>query len=539
MLKRINTYLIENHPNVWHLRLPYLILTGLVLHIIAFLFGYIYLNERVLAETSYYQFSMESNFVLVQVILLLIVFFLWGLQFYKNSVLKNYYIAGRFYGVKLFALIALLFFWNLSSFITFDLGLNIKKVGLVQKHNYKNLAKEKNFMNPLLLLSGDEYDLDKNSYLTSNNIQFDDTDANGFKGIRYCTKENYLKYTKRNKYFTQDCLTGKAEIDSNFYSQVENSTIIFYQLENIEPKKGCQVNVIGKFLKLDDYHWNELQNHPDYSKELDQYIKEKNYDELVKRMTAFKQKLNAIYQYTNFNPQINLDYILQKKGLNLSSIISEYERDDMNASIVLDKSDVNYLSEEFEELSRQNYYFSQYKWETTMNSLERTPSYYSTFLITFIVSVVLAYFLVQFQIINFINFAITVPIAGVMLVVGILIYALIWSSMREYSFSIYLVVLLGSLITVYRMNQRLKERANEIFILLFATLIPITVMVVYGVIGSKIYIEKVFNDPCTDTFSSYEYFNAPSFYELHFLALGILSCIGFLLLVKKLKSKPE
>ncbi len=537
MFKRINTYLIENHPNVWHLRLPFLILTGLIFHVFAFLYGYTYLNERVLAETSYYRFITKSNFILIQVVLLLIVFFIWGLQFYKNSVLKHYYIAGRFYGIKLFSLLIVLLFWNISSFVTFDYGIQLKKNQLAQKYNFDELIKEKEFLNPLLLVSEDSYSLENNPYLTSNRIRYVNTNNTDYNGIYYCTKENYLK---RNNDFTKNCITKTNEIDSNFYSRVENSLVVFYQLEDLQVKKDCKVNVINKFLKLDGYHWSELRNHPDYSKELDQLLKEQKYENLVKRMTAFKQKLAVIYPYTNFDPQINLNYILHKEGRNLENIVSDYNNRDIHSIMNINDIDSSFYStKEFMESAMNSFYFDQYSWETTTDNLSRTSDYYMAFLITFIFSSALAYFLLQFQVINFINFAITVPIAGVMLVMGILFSAFLYDKMGEYTFMVYLLALLGGLIIVYRVNTRLKERANEVFMLLFASLIPITVMVVYGVIGSKIYIEKVFDDPCTDTFSSYEYFNAPSFYELHFLALGILSCIGFLLLVKKLKSKPE
>lgn len=540
MFKRINTYLIENHPNIWHLRLPFLILTGFIFHIFAFLYGFLYINEQVLAETNYYQFSFDSSFILVQVILMLIVFFFWGLQFYKNSVLKNYYRAGRFYGVKLFSLLVVLFFWNISSFVTFDCGISVKRDQLAQKYNVDALIKEKEFLNPLLLSSEDDYELRNNPKLNASHIQhrkLTDSDEND---IYLCTKDDYLKQYKTRNQYIENCRTKLSEIDSSFYSRVDNSTVIFYEQENLQLKEGCNVNVINKFLKLDGYHWNELRNHPDYSSELDKLLKEKKYKELIRRMEAFKQNVNSIYPFTNFDPQINLNYISQKRGRYLKGIISHYyENGSYRTNEVLKMDTSLYTSKEFRLAATQYFYFQENSWDTATTNLTRSANYYSTILTTFIFSVIFAYFLLQFQIINFINFAITVPIAGVMIVVGILFSVVMYRTMEDYTVVFYLLLLLACLIIVYRVKTKIKERANEVFILLFASLIPTVVLVTYGIISMKIYVKEYVTDSCADSISRDQYFQSPPFYEWHLIILGLLSCFGFLLIVKRLKSKPE
>jgi hypothetical protein len=120
MFKKINTYLIENHPNIWHIRMPFLLVTGLALHIFAFLYAYIYITPDILTKGYYFSFIHESYFIFIQIILLLVVFFIWLLQYFKNSVIKHYYKAGNFYAVKQYLLLAFLFFWNITSFVSFD-----------------------------------------------------------------------------------------------------------------------------------------------------------------------------------------------------------------------------------------------------------------------------------------------------------------------------------------------------------------------------------------------------------------------------------
>lgn len=541
MFKRINTYLIENHPNVWHLRLPFLLLTGFIFHIFAFLYGYTYLNEKVLAETSYYIFYFESNFILIQIVLMLIVFFLWGLQFYKNSVLKNYYTAGRFYGVKLLSLLIVLFFWNTSSFVTFEYGIQQKSDQLAQKYNFDALIKEKRFLNPLFLISTGSYGLGNNTALTATNIQHIAVSGTDESDILLCTKEKYLKQSKDENYYNGNCHTKLSEIDPSFYSKVSNSLVVFYKEGSLQLKKGCEVTVIDKFLKLDGYHWNELRNHQDYSQELDQLLKEKKYEKIVQRMAVFKQQINAIYPFTNFNPEVNLNYILQNKGRDLKALISGYYDTYGYSSNDVEKMDTSlYTSKEFIAFATDYFYFQENNWQTASYNLSHPRNYYSVFIVTFIFSVVFAYFLLQFQFINFINFSITVPIAGVMLVLGILFSVFMHRTMaEENNVMVYLLLLLFCLSIVYRSKNKMKERVNEVFILLFAFLIPITAMVTYGVIGMKIYTKEYVSDPCLDWMTKKHYFESPPFYEWHFIILGLLSCFGFLLLVKRLKSKPE
>lgn len=540
MFKKINSYLIENHPNVWHLRLPFLILTGFIFHIFAFLYGFLYINEQVLAETNYYQFSFDSSFILVQVILMLIVFFFWGLQFYKNSVLKNYYRAGRFYGVKLLSLLVVLFFWNISSFVTFNCGISVKRDQLAQKYDVDALIKEKEFLNPLFLIAEDSYELKNNPTLNANHIEHRKLDNVDESDIYLCTRENYLSQFNLINNSIEHCRTKISEIDPSLYSRVDNSSVIFYEKGSIQVKEGCDVTVINKFLKLDGYHWNELRNHSDYSSELNQLLKEENQQKLVQRMEAFKQNVNAIYPFTNFEPKVNLSYISRKKARYLEVIISDYrDMDSYSSAEVLQMDTSLYTSKEFRDAARQYFYFQENSWETAITNLRHSTNYYSTILNTFIFSVIFAYFLLQFQIINFINFAITVPIAGVMLVAGILFGVLMHTTMKEYTAVFYLLLLLTSLVVVYRTKTKIKERTNEVFILLFASLIPIAVLVTYGVIGMKIYTKEYVNDPCLGLMSKNQYFESPPFYEWHFIILGLLSCFGFLLIVKRLKSKPE
>ncbi len=257
-------------------------------------------------------------------------------------------------------------------------------------------------------------------------------------------------------------------------------------------------------------------------------------------MEAFKQNVNAIYPFTNFEPKVNLSYISRKKARYLEVIISDYrDMDSYSSAEVLQMDTSLYTSKEFRDAARQYFYFQENSWETAITNLRHSTNYYSTILNTFIFSVIFAYFLLQFQIINFINFAITVPIAGVMLVAGILFGVLMHTTMKEYTAVFYLLLLLTSLVVVYRTKTKIKERTNEVFILLFASLIPIAVLVTYGVIGMKIYTKEYVNDPCLGLMSKNQYFESPPFYEWHFIILGLLSCFGFLLIVKRLKSKPE
>ena len=66
--KKINTYLLENHPLIWHSKTIQLTIAGSVFWIISFLSGYGYVNLNLLKHQTSSTYYQESNFIFFQII---------------------------------------------------------------------------------------------------------------------------------------------------------------------------------------------------------------------------------------------------------------------------------------------------------------------------------------------------------------------------------------------------------------------------------------------------------------------------------------
>lgn len=531
MLKKINRYLIENHPNLWHIRLPYLLLTGALLHVFAFLYGYIFLDTTVLTNGNTYDYALDSYFLLFDFILLLIVFFVWALQFYKNSVLKHYYKAENSYAIKTFFLLIILFFWNISSYLTFSVGVDSKRLQILEEYNVADLVKEDKFLSPLLLKRSFDYNIQYNDFITKNNIKFKEVDSDKKAKINHCTEKDF-----QNRIFNS-CETKIAAIDSTKFSSVSGKQIIFYTLKNINNERGCPVDVIDSFHKYSHFEWNEIKNHPNYSTELDQLLNEKKFGELATRLDKYKEHINRIYHFTNFDSWTNLSYIEKKNRINLYEIYSSnrdytiyrpFKNTQVNADV-----DINSL----EDFDNYHFYFHSGRLDNFLHDVYYQHKYYDEFLGIVILCIIMSYVLLHFQFINFINVAIAVPIGGVLFILGIFFTLFTYDSLREKAPVIYLAIVLAIGLFIFFRSNTMKERIKEVILVFIAVLIPLTILLIYAVIGLEIYKETI-SAGCNYT-RSYSHFVDPPFYEWHFIALALLSMTFYLWKIKNWKSKKE
>jgi len=150
---------------LWHVRLPYLLICAVSLNLFAILYAFAFLTPQKFSTTSFSNHIFNSAFFVTNLLILLVIFLIWGLQFYRNSVLKNFYKANNFYSIRLFLLLASTFFLLLFSFLTFQFALEWKMDYLEKKYDLKALIQEKKILEPLLLLNKKSYNLQHNPEL--------------------------------------------------------------------------------------------------------------------------------------------------------------------------------------------------------------------------------------------------------------------------------------------------------------------------------------------------------------------------------------
>ena len=190
------------------------------------------------------------------------------------------------------------------------------------------------------------------------------------------------------------------------------------------PRNNCEQIKIVNVLKLNGLHFNSIENNNYFTPELKQLLHQGKYDVICRRLQRFKEKLNAFYPITNFNPYVNMSYILLQNGKNLYYQLSQFYSDEAapiyakiklteynhaipKPLVHLNHIDTQLIKSNLEEMTEHSgYTFSDSRVQIVNSALTGKHHNFGFFTTILIFSLLLAYFLIQFQFIEFVNFVI-------------------------------------------------------------------------------------------------------------------------------------
>ena len=123
LIKKIDTHLLEKYPVIWNTKLLWMILVGLVCHILFFVFGLMYFtNPESLQERNVKYDFFDDGVVFFNVILSILILLIWVIYMFKNNTFKNFYpTKGRHLFYHFVQYIFIVFF-NICFFYSFFLG---------------------------------------------------------------------------------------------------------------------------------------------------------------------------------------------------------------------------------------------------------------------------------------------------------------------------------------------------------------------------------------------------------------------------------
>jgi hypothetical protein len=129
MFNKINQKLLTNHPQIWNIRLVPMLFIALTLNIIYFIIGYgsIYNIRYFYAPNDFNnaRTHLEAQHALFGLILFIIII-IWLFHYLRNNPFKSYYPVTKWYLVKEFFYIIIIFISLVSIFPTFQFGQWIK-----------------------------------------------------------------------------------------------------------------------------------------------------------------------------------------------------------------------------------------------------------------------------------------------------------------------------------------------------------------------------------------------------------------------------
>ena len=125
MLKRINKYLLENHPLTWNTKIVWMSLVLIGAHLIFYCMGFFSFQNvsELSSEYSFFARYATHNVVWIGVLLSILIFILWLNSYFKQNAFKSFYPKSNKSLFMEFVWIFIICFMNISFYFSYTEGL--------------------------------------------------------------------------------------------------------------------------------------------------------------------------------------------------------------------------------------------------------------------------------------------------------------------------------------------------------------------------------------------------------------------------------
>lgn len=178
-INQFNQYLLEKYPTLWNTKIIWMLMAGLVVHILFFIIGYVsHMDPVSLQKYSIKDDYFKSGIIFIHLIISILMIVGWLIMMFKNNAFKNFYPTskGKLFSqfVQYFIIILVSTTFYFSYMIGFRMFIN---------HKYPNALMEKNkeIINkvyPFLSQSLELYTLENRKFPKPFDSVFCETDIN-------------------------------------------------------------------------------------------------------------------------------------------------------------------------------------------------------------------------------------------------------------------------------------------------------------------------------------------------------------------------
>lgn len=570
--KKINTYLLENHPLIWHSKSIQLTIAGIVFWIISFLSGYGYVNLNLLKYQTSSRYYEESYFIFFQIIFCLIIICFWAISFYKNNAFKSFYPLKKGYFTKLFLLLFLPFFLLSSAYIPFMKGVNSKIHTFFDKKEIVKELDEINLANVFLIKNISNYYISNRSYpnpypvqsvfydenkgawelpiITSNSSDnqevsdFNPTNFDSLKSIKIGKRKVQFYKTKVLHLDDNNCKT--ATVLDKFYSKNE--------LDNPELYSILNNSVLFRSSYFDDdennrYDYEALNKSnidykTKYAPTIYKWVKERRIDKVKMAINQMKKICNKYGVHYSLNTNHIVKYLEYKNFKDFEEIIYSYESlgriENIQNEINRIQASINDKEKFIELMEKQHfYYFNESQLAQIFSNFDSSDnsSLDLGLLILFcFIAFSLVWLFIAFEFATVKSFLITIPIAGILLVINVLIGVMNFNG-DDFLYSFLTTSTLILILTFLGVKYNFfRKKITTILFNLSYIIVPfylILIVLIYNDTTKK----YSYLDNCNHIqYTSHDSFLMNPIFFFIFSMIGLFTFFGFL---KKWKSLEE
>ena len=572
-LRKLDTYILERYPIIWHSKVIYMLFAGILMWIGYFLIGYGITDIEFLKTEEIDEYFFESATLGFHCFLTIILLTVWALYFFKKNAIRHYYPLKRFYFSKLFIVIQLGMLPIVSVYLPFNYGIALKTKQLVSLNDLKVNAETTNLA--MAFLSEDHlYEIHNRDFCLSKPlriIDFDRNDSTWTQTTNFLDRDSSYydakKYPERN--IQLDGITIQV---LSYHSVRKRNQCDSYDLDYVDSFltkdstfKRCSIYNYSKtcYSKSSYSGYNEYgdsysakEYRKDYLPLVHRWVKNNEKDSIKNAIQKFKIILNRYNISCFIDQQYLVDYLSKKQYENFPSALIDYS---------LDHDAIKYARRNFsvaklnldEYLYHQNtvepfFGFGLYKLKHIQENANiaffQPINLTQNLLIPLMIVFLIGLFFLIFDFANFIQLVITIPIAGVL----IIIVGLMASLIHEYSyrsgygyqsfdaslstlfFIVSTVILLLAAFSVYR--RFFSKRIAGILINLGYMVAPFFPGIVIYFLDQQ--TKARVYDFCNGEYVEHTFWSDLLIPEILF-PLAFIASISYFSLIKKWYAKPE
>ena len=156
-INKFNQFLLEKYPTIWNTKIVWMLLAGIIVHLLFFIIGYVsHINPKSLQTTNVTDDYYRDGIILVHLIISILIIVGWLIMMFKNNSFKNFYpnSKGKLFSqfFQYFVIIFVCTTFYFSYMIGFKMFINSKYPDTEMKANIETINRGNAFLSQNLEL---------------------------------------------------------------------------------------------------------------------------------------------------------------------------------------------------------------------------------------------------------------------------------------------------------------------------------------------------------------------------------------------------
>ncbi|MCA6065878.1 hypothetical protein JI747_001725 [Chryseobacterium sp. RG1] len=275
---KFNQYLLEKYPTIWNTKIIWMVLAGIVIHILFFIIGYFsHVNPVSLQKFEVKDDYFRDGMIFIHLIISILMIVGWLVMMFKNNAFKNFYPSSKSKLFLQFVQYFIIIFSCTTFYFSYMTGF---KMFITNKYPDREMLANIDVINeatPFLSQEMNNYTLDNRKYPKIFNDLYCETNINEInRNKKYFVYHNnvYQFYSvfskisyKKDKYHNYE-FPAKMDKKLLAYSEKkENCEVFYFKKEVVDLSSYIKTTGMTYYNFSDIFYDNELNNKAGYSED--------------------------------------------------------------------------------------------------------------------------------------------------------------------------------------------------------------------------------------------------------------------------------